>query len=117
MAEKTLLIVDGNGLLYRAYHAFPKGLTAPSGEEIGAVYGFARILLSAIKTLKPTHLAVSFDISKPTYRLEKLPSYKGTREKMPDDLRGQIKRIHEIAEKLEAPVYAVEHFEADDCIG
>jgi 5'-3' exonuclease len=115
--KKTLLIVDGNGLLYRAYHAFPKGLTSPNGEEMGAVYGFARILLSALKTLKPTHLAVSFDISKPTFRLEKLPTYKGTREKMPDDLRGQIARVHEIVEKLEAPVYAAMDYEADDCIG
>ena len=117
MAEKTLLIVDGNALFYRAYHAFPKELSSPSGEVVGAVYGFARIFLSTIKTLKPTHVAVAFDMSGGTFRHEQYAGYKATRDKMPEDLAAQSPRIWEIAQKLEAPIYAAQNFEADDCIG
>ncbi len=117
MANSTLLIVDGNGLFYRAYHAFPKDLTTPKGEYIGAVYGFTRIFLSTIKTLKPTHVAVAFDLKGDTFRHTQYPLYKATRDKMPEDLAAQIPRMWEIAQKMEAPIYSAETFEADDCIG
>ncbi|MEI6477528.1 MAG: DNA polymerase [bacterium] len=115
--KKRLLVVDGNGLLYRAYHAFPKELSTPSGEIVGAVYGFTRILLSTIKTLKPYSVAVAFDLKGGTFRNELAPSYKATRQKMPEDLAGQIERTHEIVEKLEFPIYTAVNYEADDVIG
>lgn len=117
MSKKRLLLVDGNALLYRAYHAFPKELTTSTGETIGAVYGFTRILLSTLKTLKPTSVAVCFDLKGPTFRHKQFEAYKGTRQKMPDDLASQIARTHEIVEKLEFPIYTAEGFEADDVIG
>jgi DNA polymerase-1 len=113
----NLLLVDGNNLLYRAYHAFPKELTGPKGEPINAVYGFARILLTSIKTLKPDCVAVCFDLKGPTFRHTQYDGYKAQREAMPEDLAAQIDRIHEIVEKLEFALYAQEGFEADDIIG
>lgn len=117
MNKDLLLLVDGNALLYRAYHAFPKELTTPDGEYIGTVYGFTRILLSTLKTLKPYSVAVCFDLPGPTFRHTAYAQYKATRQKMPDDLAGQIERTHEIVEHLEFPIYTSEGFEADDVIG
>jgi DNA polymerase I-like protein with 3'-5' exonuclease and polymerase domains/5'-3' exonuclease len=116
MREKKLLIIDGNGLLYRAFYAFPP-LTTSTGEPIGAVYGFCRILLAALRTLQPTHAAVAFDLAAPTFRHIKYDSYKATRQKMPDELAAQIERMHQVVEHLEVPIYVSEGFEADDVIG
>jgi len=119
MSEKkpTLLLVDGNALLYRSYFAFPKELTTPTGELIGAVYGFARVLMAAIKTLKPECVAVAFDLSGPTFRHKQYEAYKATRQKMPEELSGQIDRVHQMVEAMEVPIYTAEDFEADDVIG
>jgi DNA polymerase-1 len=115
--KKILLLVDGNALFYRAYHAFPKELTTPKGEPINAVFGFARIFFGAIKTLKPTHVALAFDLKGPTFRHLQYDQYKATRSAMPEDLAVQSPRVQEIAKRLEAPVYTAETFEADDVIG
>ncbi|HSI20143.1 MAG TPA: DNA polymerase [Verrucomicrobiae bacterium] len=117
MAEKTLLIVDGNALIYRAYHAFPKNLTAPDGSPVGATFGFCRILFGAIRNLKPTHLAIAFDLPGPTFRHEMFADYKGTRSAMPEDLVSQVPVVHEIVETMEAPIFTHEGLEADDMIG
>ena len=113
----SVLLVDGNGLLYRAYHAFPKELTTSTGEPIGAVYGFTRILLSTLKTLKPSYIAVCFDLKGPTFRHEAYHLYKATRAKMPEDLASQIERMYQIVEYLEFPIYTAPTYEADDVIG
>ena len=63
-----LVLIDGNAILHRAYHALPKTLTAKGGEPINAVYGFTSMLLKIIEDLKPTHLAVAFDRKEPTFR-------------------------------------------------
>ena len=112
-----VLLIDGNALLYRAYHAFPKELTTPKGEPVGAVYGFTRILLSTIKTLKPTAIGVCFDLKGATFRHEAYQEYKATRQKMPDDLASQIERTHELVKALEFPIYTSQGYEADDVIG
>jgi DNA polymerase-1 len=111
----TLLLVDGYALLYRAFYAYPP-LTTPKGEPIGAVYGFSRILLAALRSLKPTHVAVCFDLDKPTFRHQTYAMYKATRQKMPDELSSQISRMHQVIDYLEFPIYAAEGFEADDVI-
>ena len=115
--ESTLLLVDGNNLFYRAYHAFPKELTTPSGQPSGAAFGFTRILLAAIRTHKPTHVAVCFDVGKSTARTELFEGYKGTRAEMPDELFNQIPMIWKIVDGLEISRYGIEHHEADDLIG
>lgn len=114
---ELIMLVDGNAILHRAYHAFPKELATPQGEPIGAVYGFTRILLSTVKNLKPHSVAVCFDLKGPTFRHQAFDGYKATRQKMPDDLASQVQRAHQIVEFLEFPIYAAEGFEADDCLG
>lgn len=113
----TLLLIDGNALFYRAYHAFPKELTTPDGKPSGAAFGFTRILLAAIKTHKPTHLIACFDTKGGTFRDDFYDAYKATRAAMPEDLATQVPVIWEIVDMLEIPRLSVERYEADDLIG
>lgn len=113
----SLLLVDGNALMYRAYHAFPKEFTTPDGVPSGAAFGFTRMLMAAVRNLKPTHLAVCFDTKGATFRDELLEQYKAQRAPMPDDLVKQVPMIWELVDRLEAPRYCLTGFEADDLIG
>src|SRR5215204_4769058 len=79
-APNRYMLIDGNALVHRGYHAIP-ALTNKDGEYTNAVYGFTMILLRAIKELKPTHIACSFDLAGPTFRDEMYADYKGTRVK------------------------------------
>jgi DNA polymerase-1 len=110
------MIVDGHGIIYRAYHAFPP-LTSPDGMLVNAVYGFARILLTAIDEYTPEYLAVAFDHKKPTLRSQEYAEYKAHRPKMPDDLRAQIGLVKEVVQALNIPQFELEGYEADDLIG
>ena len=114
--KKKLVLIDGHSLLYRAYHAYPP-LTTSKGELINAVYGFTSILLNAISELEPTHLAVTFDRDKPTFRHIDFVGYKAQREEMPTDLADQLARVEEVVKVLNIPMFAVEGYEADDVIG
>lgn len=109
------MIIDGNALLHRAWHALPP-LQTKSGEVVNAVYGFATILLKALKELRPTHVAVAFDTAAPTFRHKEFAAYKAQREKKPDELYAQISRIKELLAALHIPSFSKEGFEADDCI-
>ena len=86
------------------------------GEPTAGIYGFARELLRIIEQESPEYLAVAFDVGK-TFRDEMFPEYKGTREKMPDDLRPQIKRIREMVDAFNIPRLELEGYEADDVLG
>ena len=113
----TLMLVDAHAIIYRAYFSFPPTLTTPEGMLVNAAFGFARILLIAIRDMKPTHLCVSFDHPKPTFRHEEFKDYKAHREKMPDDLIPQIALTKEIVQKLNIPKFELAGYEADDLIG
>lgn len=115
--QPLFMIVDGHALIYRAYHAFP-GLTDPSGRLVNAVYGFSRILLTAIRDLKPQYLAVAFDHKGPTKRASELyKEYKAQRPEMPEDLKPQIGVVKEVVDALNIPRFEQEGVEADDLIG
>jgi len=114
--SKTLVLIDGHSLLYRAFHAYPP-LTTPDGELVNAVYGFTSILLNVIKELEPTHLTVAFDRDKPTFRHTDYVGYKAQREAMPTDLASQQKRVEEVVDVLNIPIIAVPGYEADDVLG
>jgi DNA polymerase-1 len=86
------------------------------GEPTAGIYGFARELLRIIEQEQPEYLAVAFDVGK-TFRDELFPAYKGTREKMPDDLRPQIKRIRQLVDVFNIPRLEMEGYEADDVLG
>ncbi len=110
------MLVDGNALIHRGYHAIPV-LNTKSGEQTNAVYGFTMILLKAIKDLKPTHIACTFDLAGPTFRHEQYKEYKGTRVKADQELYDQIPRVKEVVRNLNIPIFEKEGFEADDCLG
>src|SRR5512139_1654103 len=117
----TLYLIDGHALAYRMYFALTAGGSGArwqtsKGEPTAGIYGFARELLRIIEQEKPEYLAVAFDVGK-TFRDEIFPEYKGTREKMPDDLRPQISRIRQMVDTFNIPRLEMEGFEADDVLG
>lgn len=114
-SEKYMLI-DGNALIHRGFHAIP-GLSTKSGEPTGAVYGFTQILLRAIKDIKPTYIACTFDLAGPTFRHDADVNYKATRVKAAQELYDQIPRVKEVVESLGIPIFEKPGFEADDCLG
>ena len=117
MPRTKFLLVDGHALIYRSFFAFPPQLTTKTGQMVNAVYGFSRILLTAIRTIEPTHLAVAFDHPKPTKRHKEFADYKAQRPKMPVELRPQIEMVKQVVDALNIPQFEVEGYEADDLIG
>ncbi len=115
--KKRLVLVDGHAVVYRAYYAFPKSFVTKDGELVNAVYGFSSILLSVIKELKPTHIAVAFDMDKPTFRHQEFTDYKAHRPETEQELKDQVGRVKEVVRVLNIPIFEVEGFEADDVIG
>jgi DNA polymerase-1 len=116
--QRRLVLLDGHGLIYRAYFAFREPLTVrKTGEVVSAVYGFANTLLTVLDQLKPTHVAVALDPPGKTFRHEKDETYKAHREAAPDELRQQLGRVRELIEAFQIPIYMVEGFEADDVLG
>lgn len=115
-SENRYMLIDGNALVHRGYHAVPP-LTTKEGEPTNAVYGFAMILLRAIKDLKPTHIACSFDLAGPTFRDELYVDYKATRVKGDDELYAQFPRVKELVRALNIPIFEIQGFEADDVLG
>ncbi len=113
---KKLVLIDGNALLYRAFHAYPP-FTTPKGELVGAVYGFTTLLLSVIEKLSPTHAVVAWDVKAPTFRKKEFDDYKAHRAPMDESLVSQIDRTKEVVESFNIPQFGIEGFEADDIIG
>ncbi len=113
---KKLVLIDGNALIHRAYHALPP-LTTKKGELVNAVYGFTSVLLKVINDLKPDYILASFDLAAPTFRHTEYKEYKATRVKAPDELYAQIGRVKEVVRAFNIPIYEKEGYEADDVIG
>lgn len=115
-----LCLIDGHALAYRAYFALlrgnPTGFTTGSGEPTAGVYGFTSVLLRILEQEKPEYLAVAFDTGR-TFRDDLFPAYKGTREKMPDDLHAQIERMRQLVDAFNIPRLELEGYEADDVLG
>ncbi|MDP1709897.1 MAG: DNA polymerase I [Candidatus Komeilibacteria bacterium] len=118
MAErnKKFIIIDGNALLHRAWHALPP-LTTKDGTLVNAVYGFTSILLNIIKEFHPEYGAVAFDPPGGTFRHESYKEYKATREKQPDELYAQIPLVKEVARAFGFRIEEHAGFEADDVLG
>ncbi len=117
----TFYLIDGHALAYRMYFALTAGTSSTRwqtsrGEPTAGIYGFARELLRILEQEQPEYLAVAFDTGK-TFRDQILPAYKGTRAKMPDELRPQISRIRELVDAFSIPRLEMEGYEADDVLG
>ena len=117
MEKKTLVLIDSNAIIHRAYHALPKNMSTSTGELTNAVYGYMTTLIKVLEDLKPEYIAASFDLAGPTFRHEEYKEYKGTRVKADQELYDQIPKVKELLGVLNIPIYAKEGFEADDCLG
>ena len=115
--ERTLLLLDGHSLAYRAFFALPaENFSTVTGQTTNAVFGFTSMLINLLRDEQPTHVAVTFDVSRQTFRSERFADYKANRSTTPDLFRGQVDLIREVLDALHVPVLAVPGFEADDVI-
>ncbi|AOW47853.1 DNA polymerase I [Acetobacter ascendens] len=110
-----LVLVDGSGFIFRAFHALPP-MTSPEGVPVNAVYGFTTMLARLLKDHVGTHLAVLFDASRQTFRSEIYPQYKAHRPEPPEDLRPQFSLIREATQAFNVPGIELPGWEADDLI-
>ncbi|MGQ9843917.1 MAG: DNA polymerase I [Spirochaetota bacterium] len=118
MAKKTLFVVDGHALCYRAYFALQRHpLTNSQGQNVSAIYGFFRMLLRLLQTQKPDYTIIAFDPPKKSFRFSIYPEYKAQRAKMPDDLRSQIEEIKAMLQEMDFTVVIIDDYEADDVLG
>ena len=116
MAARKLILVDGSGYLYRAFHALPP-LTTSKGEPTGAVLGVLNMLNKMIKEESPDRIAVVFDAPGRTFRDDLFDQYKAHRPSMPDDMRAQVQPLFDTVAAMGLPLLRVPGVEADDVIG
>lgn len=115
---KTLLLIDAYAMIYRAYYAFIRAPRMNSrGENTSAIFGFVVTFEDLLKRLQPSHIAVAFDPSGPTFRHEAFEQYKAQRQETPEDIRWAVPRIKQILKAMHVPVLEVAGYEADDVIG
>jgi DNA polymerase-1 len=112
-----LLLLDGHSLAYRAFFALPvENFSTTDGQPTNAVYGFTSMLINVLRDEQPSHIAVAFDRSEPTFRHEQYVEYKAGRQKTPDEFRSQVSLIFEVLDALRIPRLSVAGYEADDII-
>lgn len=115
MSSKKLVILDGNALLHRAYHAVTP-LHAPDGTPTHVVFGFASVLLTIFSEENPDCVAVAFDTAVPTFRKEKCETYKAGRTKPDNDFYDQIPKVYQMLDEMRIKKMMVDGFEADDIL-
>ncbi|NMO56684.1 DNA polymerase I [Actinoplanes sp. TBRC 11911] len=112
-----LLLLDGHSLAYRAYFALPvENFSTQTGQATNAVFGFTSMLINMLRDEKPTHVVVSFDLSRKSFRTERYAEYKAGRSETPTPFVGQVPLIKEILTALRIPVVEKDNYEADDVI-
>ena len=114
--DKTLVIIDGNSIINRAFYALPE-MSNKEGLKTNAIYGFTNMLLKIIDTYNPTHISVAFDRKAPTFRHIEFNEYKAGRKKMPDELREQFEPLKDLLDKFKIHRLEIDGYEADDIIG
>jgi DNA polymerase-1 len=120
MKDKSFILIDGHALAYRYFFALERtGMKTSDNQPTWAVFGFFKALFDLLqhKTVNPNSIAVTFDVSRQTYRTEMFAEYKANRESMPDTLKSQLALIIEGLNALNIPIYTKEGYEADDVIG
>ncbi len=120
MAQKKLLLIDGNSVAFRAFYALYRQLdrfTSPDGLHTNAIFTFKNMLDAIMKQTNPTDVLVAFDAGKVTFRTEMYQDYKGGRQKTPSELSEQLPVIREMLKDLGIKSYELKNYEADDIIG
>ena len=116
-AQGRLLLLDGHSLAYRAFFALPvENFSTTTGQHTNAVYGFTSMLINVLRDEQPTHIAVAFDKSRQTFRLEEYPEYKAGRNKTPTEFSSQLPLIQEVLDALRITYLLKDGYEADDII-
>ncbi len=115
--KEKLIIIDGNALIHRSFHALPPTMATKSGEQTNAVYGYTAVLIKALREFKPKYIALTLDKKGPTFRHEEYKEYKATRVKAPQELYDQFDRVRQVTEAFGIPIFELSGFEADDLIG
>ena len=114
---KKLMLLDGNSLVYRAFFALSQAdMRTSNGDPTGAIYGFLTMLFTLMTDHKPDGLAVAFDLPHPTFRHERVETYKAGRAKTPDDLLEQLPKIKEILSSMGIHTIEIQGYEADDIL-
>jgi len=113
---RTLLIIDANSLIHRAYHALPP-LTDASGLPAGALYGISSILIKLFRDAHPEFVVAAYDRPEPTFRAKEYAEYKAQRPKAVDELIAQLISSKEIFRGFGIKTIESAGFEADDIIG
>ena len=115
--EMRLLLIDGHAMAFRAFFALPAdGFSDGRGQATNAVYGFTRMIINVVASVRPTHLAVAFDLPGGTFRDRIYDQYKGGREETPEAFHGQIDLIQKVLDALGVRWLTYEDYEADDII-
>src|SRR3989338_6462449 len=115
--NKRIILIDGNGLVHRGYHALPPTIKSSQCELVNAVYGFCLIFLNVLQKLKQDYIASAFDLKEPTFRHKESADYKAQRVAGDQELYNQIPRVKEILKAFNIPIYTKKGYEADDLIG
>nr|WP_218842827.1 DNA polymerase I [Nocardioides marinus] len=111
------MLLDGHSLAYRAFFALPvENFSTTTGQHTNAVYGFTSMLINVLRDEQPTHVAVAFDVSRQTFRMQEYSEYKAKRNKTPGEFSSQLPLIEEVLDALHIPFLKKEGFEADDII-
>ncbi|TDQ48543.1 DNA polymerase I [Actinorugispora endophytica] len=112
-----LLLLDGHSMAFRAFFALPADKFVNSaGQATNAVYGFTSMLVKLLRDERPTHVAVAWDRSEPTFRHEEYDAYKAGRAETPPELHGQVGLLQELMGLIGVTSVSVAGFEADDVI-
>jgi DNA polymerase I len=116
-ARQRLLLLDGHSLAYRAFFALPvENFSTTTGQHTNAVFGFTSMLINVLRDEQPTHIAVAFDKSRQTFRLQEYAEYKAKRNKTPEEFSSQLPLINEVLDALRIKHLAKDGYEADDII-
>ena len=116
-SRPRLLLLDGHSLAYRAFFALPvENFSTATGQNTNAVYGFTSMLVNVLRDEQPTHVAVAFDLSRQTFRLQEYAEYKAKRNKTPGEFSSQLPLIQRMLDTFSIRHLTAEGYEADDII-
>ncbi len=116
MEKDSLIVIDANSLVNRAFYAMP-GMTTSRGEPAGAIYGFTTMLVKLIEKYRPRYIAAAFDVHAPTFRHKMTPLYKASRKPMPTELAVQMDTLKKLLAAMKIKTFELAGYEADDIIG